>query len=381
MSIRKELLKYVLAAVILATLVIAGVVFFFPVLTPTTPVEAQPVNFVVMLTDPPTVPAGTTMLNLSYSEISIHVTYPSNTTQWLNVTGNGTVNAFSLINVTQTIANITLPNGTIVDKIQFTISQIQAQINGTVYPVTALSNLLTVSIANSQRLNQTQSGVLLDLNPTLVQIQATNAEGGTDSYYVLVPGATAVYVNSVNQNQVKVGTIVELQQNDREKLIRVVEGFRAKVSIDSASLSSSGNITNFSMTLSNKGNSDATVFGVTLNGQFNVSGLPRASNGKDKEISRPDSLPFRINGTSLVPLPGLSENEGDNEGIGKVSRLTLSPGQSVTLSFSGVISLSLGHDGKGKAPLQPIIVTPASGLTYTIRLTGEGFQTFEVKAF
>ena len=43
------------------------------------------------------------------------------------------------------------------DKIQFSIAGVEAEVNGTVYPVTALSNTFVVSVANPQ-VNQTLSG-------------------------------------------------------------------------------------------------------------------------------------------------------------------------------------------------------------------------------
>lgn len=57
--------------------------------------------------------------------------------------------------------------------------------------------------------------------------------------------------------------------------------------------------------------------------------------------------------------------------------LVLQPGQSVTLSFSGVIALP-----NVPAVLQESssAITPIVGNSYTIQLTGEGFQTYTVIA-
>ncbi len=59
------------------------------------------------------------------------------------------------------------------------------------------------------------------------------------------------------------------------------------------------------------------------------------------------------------------------------SSLALLPGQNVTLSFSGVIALQPENDMMEHPAM---VITPIIGGNYTIRLTGEGFQTFNVTA-
>jgi hypothetical protein len=377
-------LKYGGAAVLVAITLIAAVTLTNPILFPTETPKSS-FSFLVLLTDPPTVPAGTTMLNLTYTDVSLHVTYLNGTAKWLSVNASGTVNLFTLVNMSQTIASTTLPSGSTVDKIQFTISSVQAKVDGTVYPVTVLSNQLIISIANSQKLNQTL-GVLFDFQPTLVQIQARNSTGGIVNYFVLVPSATATVVTNVSSDHLKVGTIVKLEENDKVKLIRVVQETSRKIVITNASLSVNGNVTNFSVTFKNDGNTNATISGLTLHGLFNVSSTKMQNNQNDEghnknndmEIEHPDTIPFKINGTSLVPLLGSDDDE--HEGIGRVSSLTLQSGQSVTLSFSGVIQLKPEHDEEKERHTPQTIITPIPGETYTVRLMGEGFQTFKVTA-
>lgn len=365
----KWTLKYGLAAVLVAIVVIAVALFADPMSLITPSQTSGGASFLVMLTDPPTVPAGTTVLNLTYSNVSLHVTYPNGTSEWLLVNASGTVNLFSLVNMSQTIASTIIPSGSSVDKIQFTIAGVEAEVNGTVYPVTALSSTLVISIANTQ-VNQTLSGVLVDFNPTLVQIQATDSNGNLVYYYVLVPSATATVVTSLSRAQVKVGTIVELGQNLREKLVRVVEKFSKNVTIASASLSVNGSVTSLSVTLMNEGDVTFRIFGLTLHGEFNAT---RTWETKGRIVQRihPDTIPFKVNGSSLVPLFG-----SDHEGT-EISSLTLEPGQSATLNFSGVIALQPDM-GIMKGPA--MVVTPIVGDNYTVRLMGEGFQTFQVMA-
>ena len=87
----KWTLKYGSAAVLTAILIIAVSLLANPSILPKPQPTYAAASFTVMLTDPPTVPAGTTVLNLTYSDILLHVTYPNETAVWLPVNASGTV--------------------------------------------------------------------------------------------------------------------------------------------------------------------------------------------------------------------------------------------------------------------------------------------------
>jgi hypothetical protein len=371
--------RYGLAAVLIAVAIIAVSLLANPAMLPQPQLPTAGASFAVMLTDPPTVPAGTTVLNLTYSDVLLHVIYPNGTVEWLPVSASGTVNLFSLVNMSQTLASTTIPVNSTVDMIQFTIADVDAVVNGETYNVTALSSTLVIKVDDGL-VNQTFSGVLLDFNPTLVQIQATDADGNLVNYYVLVPSATAVVVNGLSRDQLRVGTIVSIGQNNRVKLVRVAEEFKNNVTFVSASLSVNGNATTLSVTLENEGSLAFRVFGLTLQGEFNATRTWKRyfgdGGGRHGTIEgtvegvHPRTIPFKVNGSSLVPLFG---TDGDRE----LSSLILQPGDIVTLSFSGVIAVQLGKlDNRQSA----MVVAPLVGDNYTLRLVGEGFQTFNVTA-
>jgi hypothetical protein len=373
----KWILKYGLAAVLMAIIVIAVFLFANPPSSVTPNQSSVGTSFLVMLTDPPTVPAGTTMLNMTYTDVSLHVLFTNGTSVWLPVGGSGMVNLFSLVDMSQTIASTTIPNDSQVNMIQFNITDVKAEVNGTTYNVTALSNTLVVSVANSH-VNESLSGVLVDFNPTLVQIQATDANGAIVYYYVLVPSATAVIISDLSREQVKVGTIVELGENNKAKLVHVVEEFTKNVTIVSASLSVKGNVTNLNVTVMNEGSLTFRIFGLTLHGEFNATRTWTGGmmDGMRIEKIHPDTIPFKVNDSSLIPLFGTgNERDEDFEDL-KFYPLTLQPGQNVTLTFSGVIALQ--PEMMMEHP--PIVVTPIVGEDYNIRLMGEGFETYSVPA-
>ncbi len=428
---RKWTTKYGLAAVLTAALIISVVFIVNPSVMPQQ--VSGKSSFAVMLTDPPIVPAGTTVLNITYSDISLHVTYTNGTSEWLSVGTSGTVNSFALVNMSQTIASTTIPTNTTVDKIQFTITNVNTVINGTTYNVTTLSNTLVMAVANS-RVNQTLSGVLVDFNPTIIEIQSVNANGNPVNYFVLAPSATASVVSSLDRSQIRVGTIVKIGQNGQARNERVVQNFSQDLSITAASLSVNGNITNLSVTLTNNGDLTFRVFGLMLQGNF-TSTLNWAHQFQMPNRN-PDTIPFQINNTALVPLlgPGMGmqpmmpgnarpmpvtqaanivqpldmqrgmnrQNTGSNmggmggmgngngtQGLGPQGGhddrtgdaasgyLALQPGQTVTVTFSGVIGFQHGLN-LGDRPA--LTMTPIVGNSYTIQLTGEGFQTYTVTA-
>jgi hypothetical protein len=93
----------------------------------------------------------------------------------------------------------------------------------------------------------------------------------------------------------------------------------------------------------------------------------------DSAKVHPDTIPFKVSGTSLVPVFGGDQEHDDDRDF---SSVTLQPGESATLSFSGVIAINAGRHNQN-----PVFsLTPIVDGNYTIRLMGEGFQTFKVKA-
>ena len=80
---QRWIFKYGFTAVIVAVAIIGMSVFAN--LTNTTPVvpiaspAIEEATFAVLLTDPPTVPAGTTQLNLTYTDVLLHLKHPNGT--------------------------------------------------------------------------------------------------------------------------------------------------------------------------------------------------------------------------------------------------------------------------------------------------------------
>ncbi len=379
-------LYYGVAAVVAAATVIVAALLGAPMVNSTQFAKAW--QFPIMLTDPPNVPEGTTLLDLTYSNILLHISRSDNNATWLPVEAKGTVNLLSLINVSQTLAAVTLPEDSEVNKIQFTIEDVTATINGTDYEVTPLSDTIVLTVKNSKA-NNAQSGVLVDFNPTLIETQSIDADGNTVNLYVLVPSATARIISGLSDEQTKVGCVINLRPQDRAELAQDKEGFAHNVSITSAALWTKGNQTTFSVTIKNQEINTVRLFGVTLQGIFDSAKIKNGifnsplllCNIENKNNDNSDSknntrtIPFKIEGLTLSPLFGTnSDHESSDEGAYLADSLILEAGEEVTLMFEGVISLLNNGDDAST------FFVPLECYTYTIRVIGEGSQTFVVEA-
>jgi Domain of unknown function (DUF4382) len=343
-------------------------------------------NFAVMLTDPPTVPRGTTELNVTYSSIQLHVVASDGTSNWVAAQESGRVNLLSLVNVTQTIASLSLPTGSTIDKLQLTLSSVTANVSRVVYPVTLLSDQLLIPI-KSTKLNGTSTGALIDLRPTLLEINATNSTGGLVKYFVLSPSASAVVSSGVDENQSRVGCKIHMRDKEKKELEDEYRKASHNVTITAVTLKVDGNVTTLAVTVRNNGSENATLTGLAIQGQFNstYTWSVERQNSKGKEMMgggkmqggvvmkfHPEAIPFKVSDNKLIPLFGDITKYG---GRG-ADKSILKPGQSTTLTFSGIISIH--SDGRGKSP--SVVVTPMVGKSYKLWSAGAGSETFSVVA-
>jgi len=365
MAVLRRSLRYGAAAVLIAFTII-GVSLYSN--TTWSIVNGQ-TSFVIMLTDPPNVPKGTTVLEVIYSNIQLHNIASDGTANWVAAQESGKVDLLSLVNITQTIASLNLPTGSTVDKLQFTISSARATINGVGYPVTILTDQLILSLRGT-KLNGTTTGALIDLRPTLVRIKASDSNGEKASYYVLVPSATAIVRPNVNEDQKQTGAKSHLDDDENEDLNEEYERARHHIAITDATLSVSGDETNLTVTLENTGSETARFNGLKVQGDFktNPDVTIKIDEGDDDDDH--DGILFKISGNKLIPLPEKEDEESDN------STREMKPGESLTLSFRGVTKLTPHEDSEGTE----ITITPVKGSVYTIRLLGQASEPYQATA-
>jgi hypothetical protein len=372
MATMKKSLKYTAVATLLALTVIGATLYANTIWSP--PLVSGQTNFLVMLTDPPNVPTGTTKLNVTYSNIQLHVVAGDGTANWVASQESGKVDLLSLVNVKQTIANLNLPVGSIVDKLQFKISSAKATINGIIYPVTILSDQLVISLKGT-KLTSTTTGALIDLRPTLMKINASDSNGDIVSYYILVPSATAIIEPNVNENQMHIGAKSNLDNKENEELNKEYEKTKGKIVITEAAISVNGEETTLSVTLENTGDEIARIKGLEVQGDFRTEPetILEVDDEGDDDGDEIDAVQhgilFKISGKSLVPLMGdYDDDDLDHSGV------EIQAGKTVTLNFNGVIKLSLDDDEA------QITVTPIEGNVYSMRPLGDGLEIYKVTA-
>ncbi len=201
----------------------------------------------LMITDPPIVPNGTTALYISYSSVGIRFTSDGKTS-WDYSNTSGTINALSLVNASQVIGGITLPNSSVIDSAVFNISSASIVINGTTYGVAVAQHQISASVTGS--LNGS-SGVLMALSPTVITSYTSNS-----TIFVMVPSLSAVIVQRrPPSNGYNVGQNVALMQSDRHEL----DTSGPNVSITGASLSYTNGTLDMQVSVHNNGNSSATI--------------------------------------------------------------------------------------------------------------------------
>jgi hypothetical protein len=290
----------------------------------------QVLAFLVQLTDPPTVPTGTTSLNLTYSTINMIVAEPgqNNEVTMNNVAvtpqgGSATVDLLKLQNISLTIASANLPANSTIYSVSFTVTGISIEINGTASPVTLATggNTLLVTLAKPSFLNGT-TAALLQLNPVIVN---------TPTGYQMVPSAVAIIKTSseiTDQDHV-IGSKHQLTNQDKSDL----DGAKGQVSARLTALSASGTTTTVTVQVSNTGNSPVQLVGIGLHGGFTVQG--QACSGtttSSKSTSTSSSSTSTSTSSSAHPTSSSAHptsssqtrtsnsGEGNNGGQGQGSR-------------------------------------------------------------
>ncbi len=257
----KSKLPYLAAAMVAAVFVIGAAALLA---SQPNAAAAQAAAIVpIRLTDPPTVPAGTNALLISYSSLQVHTKGQSNATGWISASGNGSVDLMSLINESEVIGSVKIGANTLVDMIRFNVTSARIVINGTAYNVTVPSGMVTAHIGGAGRVNSS-ANLLLDLSPSVVTIY-TN----TSTIFVLVPSVRAVVVPG-NGSSASIGARVPLNVNERAN---IGEG-SPNITVSSAGLAQIGNMTRFSITVRNNGNGSVQLDHIFVYGNESITVHP-----------------------------------------------------------------------------------------------------------
>ncbi len=309
--------KYAIILIILALIAIVVVVY-----TPKTSVPSSNA-FVIQMTDPPQVPNGTQSLVISYSGISLHEAGNANSTGFVYVAQSGSINLMQLVNFTQTIA-VAKKTGAAFDMVRFNITGATITINGNTYNVSVPNNRLLVKISGS---NSTSGGVLVEVNPTVLQIYS-----GNQTIFVMVPSARAVAIGGsiVNSTSASVGFRGRLKASEHEHLKLA----SSNISITSAAISQVGNSTRLSITVRNNANTSAVLKHVLVYGYMQTIINALASNtDASAGLNISAQMPYQDNSTSAA-------GSSNRDAYGSV-------GPSYTQNVSGIVSELVGGSSSG----------------------------------
>lgn len=254
---------------------------------------------VFSITDPPSVPGGTNALVVAYSSLRARVSYTNGTSAWIAGGGSGTLDLMQLVNVTQVIGNATVPSNSMITAVSMRISSANITINGTTYAVTlpAGSDTLTANVSATQA-NGTV-GALIDFTPSIVTIFTGNS---TSSVFVMVPSVKAVLVG--NATHPGIGARAHLTEREREGLDRA----GANVTESNSTLSVAGNVTGFSVTVTNNANRSVRISHIMLTGNLSVTVSPIAVRGEGEG----PMIPYRGEPPLLGANAGISYNNSYN---------------------------------------------------------------------
>ena len=314
----------------------------------------------VQLTDPPVVPTGTTILNLTYNAITLLVSEPTTqsgvvTTQTVKITpsgGSASVNLLKLQNVSETLASAALPNDSVIYSVDFNITNISITINGTVNQVTLATggSTLLVTLAQPSSIKGTNA-MLVDLTPTVVN---------TTSGYQMIPSAVGIIRPQANltlQEQ-QVGHQSNLTSQDQQDLHHAM----GQISASLVSMSVSGNITTISVEVNNTGNATIALTAVGIHGNFTAQTAGCSSTNtqqtNDASSTSTQSQDNNDNSSSTTTSSSSTNHDIANSGLDHapgcysiegISQFVFFPNSTVTTPSSGCATGTMAALGLGAA--------------------------------
>ncbi len=352
MSTRNNIVMSGVAAAIVALALIAAVIGSGTLLTraphneslgTSSLTEAQASGtgtLAVLMTDPPTVPNGTTHVYATYNSMQIHLTNDGNNTGWQRISASGQLDLMSMINVTQTVALVNIRSGTF-NAIEFNITSAIVTYQGQNYSAYLIyrDHALFVPIIGGITISEGQtSAALIDLTPTVLLLgDPANAS------FAFIPEAHGYTIpaQSVPRNQIqRVGETASIVNQT------LVGNYQPKFIISKLTVST----TSLTVTVTNTGNIPLDFKLAAITGLSTTQGGSRASLPGIASISE-----FFVvyPNTTLVPI--VTSNRVDILKLVSNAGYILPAHASVNFSFSGTVTLGVVQ-GTYPHPVQQLVV-------------------------
>jgi hypothetical protein len=296
----------------------------------------------VLLTDPPTVPDGVSAVYVTYSSIGVHAS-GFNDSGWVAFSGQGTIDAFRLVNLSETISSGIVPSLTY-DLVDFNISNVEVTYMGANYTATIASGKLVVPIVGGVRVSSSNpSAALVDIQPTIL-----NLGSRSDPDFTITTGVKALQVPSdeVSDSMRNIGNSYPLQGNDWFQTFKTHHSDNLNITRFTLTPNS------FSFSVANQDTDPITIRMVILTPvtQGEESGMfmsPMAG-----------SIFFAVKSDGTLAL--VIGSPGQVETFLGLHGYTLVGGTAHSFSFSGAVTNLFGKPGV------------SSGTNYNIELVGSG---------
>lgn len=314
--------------------------------------EGQQGTLAVLLTDPPTIPSNVSAVYVQYSEVEAHIANAGNQTGWYGLAGSGGINLLSVVNVSETIANQSLPEGKF-NGLRFNVTSVVVTFEGQNVTGSMLGGQDTsyIWIPGGIMVNDLETAAaMIDYTPTVVL-----AGNATNPTFVFVPAAVGYVIpsSSIPAESHLIGTKIDL--DSEPWWVSTVSG--TKFAVTHATLTPDS----LSITVLNQGTSSVLLRFAGVSTQTSVSG------GFEAMLPTSEVFVVKSDG-SLIPLVFTSMATVNSQVSS--AGLLLAPGQSVTLHYSG--SIVVGAQQVGLHFEQPTNSSITVGSFYHVLVQGNG---------
>jgi len=361
MSSRSNVLMSGAIAAIIAIVLIGGIVTTGILNTKSTNTSTQTSvsgsgTLAVLLTDPPTVPNGTTAVFITYSGLAIHVSDAGNKSGWHVLNAQGKIDLMSIINVSQTIASANIQSGNF-NALAFNITSATVTFNGANYSAYLVyqDHTLFVPIPGGISITNGQSAAaVIDLTPTILLLGDPS-----NPTFAFIPAARGYTIPAQSIPQ-RVGQIGNVNNQSWYR------NNQPKFEITGATLTP----TSLSITVANTGNVslDFTLAAVT-----SLISLQGGLKSTLPSIASISEFFVIYRNTSMIPITTYSQS-ALTHAISS-GGYTLPPSASVTFKYSNPIAIGIVQ-GANRQPVQQIV--PGRGYLISITSSDKLAQTIVI---
>ncbi len=299
----------------------------------------------VLLTDPPTVPAGVSAIYVTYSSIAVHAV-GFNESGWISFSGGGTIDTMKLVNLSQTISSGTVPSFTY-NLVKFNISKVDVEYMGANYSTRIASGTLVVPIVGGVKVSSSNpAAALIDIQPTIL-----NLGNQSTPSFTIAAGARALQVPSdeVSDSMNVVGNSYSLQGHAWFQAFR--QSHSGNLTVSGLALTSDS----FSFSVDNPGSEPAMVRMVILT---------PASQGEGEGMamgSMWNSIFFAVQPNGSLKLVNATPDQVEST-LGS-SGYSLAAGASHTFTFSGTITSLFEKHAVSSGALYNVVLMSSEALS------------------